>query len=179
MPRLSGFSLATVVQLVLAVGCATRKPHGLGGGFSGRQLDGNTFQIEFRGNGYTPRSTVERYLLRRAAEVTVANGFDFFIVVSGNADVRSATLNTPGSYQSTTTGFATVSGQTAFGAATTGTYTPGQTIRIMRYGATALTKTFQGEKPEELSVYDAREVLRYLGRESPVTHSGETPGLKK
>jgi len=95
------------------------------GAFSGRQLDGNTFQIEFRGNGYTPRSTVERYLLRRAAEVTVANGFDFFIVVSGNADVRSATLNTPGSYQSTTTGFATVSGQTAFGAATTGTYTPG------------------------------------------------------
>ena len=138
------------------------------GAFSGRQLDGNTFQIEFRGNGYTPRSTVERYLLRRAAEVTVANGFDFFIVVSGNTDVRSATVNTPGSYQSTTTGFATVSGQTAFGTATTtGTYTPGQTIRITRYGATALIKTFHGAKPAGPNAYDAREVLRYLGSESP------------
>jgi len=140
-----------------------------------------------RGLRYSLQASWARWGLSRAASSTGtpfrsnsgANGFDFFIVVSGNADVRSATLNAPGSYQSTTTGFATVSGQTAFGAATTGTYTPGQTIRIMRYGATALTKTFQGEKPEELSVYDAREVLRYLGRESPVTHSGETPGLKK
>jgi hypothetical protein len=63
--------------------CATSySSEGLTGGYSDKQLEPTIWRIEFAGNGDTTDETVETYWLYRAAEVTLANGFDGFKVLS-------------------------------------------------------------------------------------------------
>jgi len=146
--------------------CATPyQSAGFRGGYTDIQLDSNTFQVTFRGNAYTRRQSVETYLLFRCAELTAEAGYDYFIILGSDTEARQGTFSTPGTYSSTTTGSATISGNTAFGSATThGTYSPGQTFLITKYGATAMIKAYKGEKPaDNPTAFDASEILKYLG----------------
>jgi hypothetical protein len=128
-------------------------------------VDANTFRVDFHGNAYTSRQTVETYLLRRCAELTVAAGYDYFVAIGSDTEARQGTYTTPGSFNSTTTGYATAYGNTAYGSATTtGTFYPGQTFVFTKYGASATIKVFRGDKPtDNPHAYNAREVLHYLG----------------
>lgn len=65
-------------------------------GYSDRQVEPNRYLVTFAGNTYTSRDTVERYLLFRAAELTLSRGYDNFILVDKNTDLRSRTYSTPG-----------------------------------------------------------------------------------
>ena len=66
------------------------------------------------------------YLLRRAAELTLEHGADYFVVVDGDTERNILSVTTPGRYSATTTGSAYAVGSTAYGTATTiGTYTLG------------------------------------------------------
>lgn len=65
-------------------------------GYSDRQIEDNRFQISFSGNSYTSRDTVEKYLLFRAAELTVQRGYDYFILADRDVDHKSRTYSTPG-----------------------------------------------------------------------------------
>nr|WP_174279242.1 hypothetical protein [Sphingomonas bacterium] len=65
-------------------------------GFSERQVEQNRFLVSFAGNSSTPRDTVERYLLFRAAEITLQNGGDFFVMADRDTDLQSRTYTTPG-----------------------------------------------------------------------------------
>lgn len=56
---------------------APQGPRG-GPGYSDQQLAQNRYRVTFRGNSVTARTTVENYLLRRAAEVTKAAGYPAF-----------------------------------------------------------------------------------------------------
>lgn len=53
---------------------------GIHGGYSEYRLGPDLFQVKFHGNEFTSRSRVENYLLFRAAELTVTNGFDWFVI---------------------------------------------------------------------------------------------------
>lgn len=64
-------------------------------GYSDRQIEANRFLVSFAGNSYTSRDTVERYLLFRAAELTLQQGGDYFIMVDRQTDLRSRTYTTP------------------------------------------------------------------------------------
>ena len=138
------------------------------GGYSNVRLDANTFRVDFHGNAYTSRQTVETYLFRRCAELTAEAGYDYFVTVGSNTEARQGAYTTPGSYNSMTTGYATAYGNTAYGSATTrGTFSPGQTFVFTKYGASAMIKVFKGDKPiDNPNAYNAREVLQYLG--SPI-----------
>ena len=66
---------------LLVSACATETPYrpatGSGfnrTGFSERQVETNRFLVTFAGNSVTDRDTVERYLLYRAAELTLQHG---------------------------------------------------------------------------------------------------------
>jgi len=56
------------------------------GGFSETRIARDRFRVTFAGNSLTSRDTVERYLLYRAAEVTVQNGYDWFATADRRTD---------------------------------------------------------------------------------------------
>ena len=96
--------LATAGSAALLLGaCATettyRPATGRGfdrTGYSERQVEQNRFLVTFAGNSSTPRDTVERYLLFRAAEITLQGGGDYFVMANRDTDLQSRTYTTPG-----------------------------------------------------------------------------------
>ena len=80
--RSGGIALAAALALSA---CATSTPYQpdvrgqrATGGYSEQRLGENRYDVTFRGNTLTKRDRVEGYLLYRAAELTVQNGFDSF-----------------------------------------------------------------------------------------------------
>ena len=96
--------LAVVTAGTLMVaGCATettyRPATGSGfnrTGYSERRIEPNRFLVSFAGNSVTSRDTVERYLFFRAAELTLQNGFDYFVMADRDTNLRTRTFTTPG-----------------------------------------------------------------------------------
>lgn len=82
-------SIAASLALAgLVSACATATPYqpnipgqSISGGFSEHRLESDRFKVTFAGNSLTSRDTVEAYLLFRAAELTVQQGYDWFSVV--------------------------------------------------------------------------------------------------
>jgi len=96
---------ALAVALVATAGlsaCATATPYqpnvrgqAVSGGFSETRLEADRFRVNFSGNSLTSRETVERYLLYRAAELTVAQGGDWFSLVERQTDRKARTYVEP------------------------------------------------------------------------------------
>ena len=79
-------SLIALSAACLLVGCATAyQPEGVSGGYTDQARGGNTVQISFRANGLTTPETLHSFLLRRCAEVTLQNGYSYFVVVHTEA----------------------------------------------------------------------------------------------
>jgi hypothetical protein len=82
---------------MLTAGCQTATPYQpLGasrtsGGFSDQRLEPDRYRVGFAGNSMTSRETVETYLLYRAAELTVAQGYDWFEMADRDTERRSQT----------------------------------------------------------------------------------------
>ncbi|MCP4610178.1 MAG: hypothetical protein GY845_15825 [Planctomycetes bacterium] len=78
------FCLAT---LICSYGCQPIPYQKLGttsaGGYSDKRLSENIFYVRFVANNNTPPNTVRDYLYRRAAEVTIKNGFAYFTIIRG------------------------------------------------------------------------------------------------
>lgn len=99
-----GALLAALAAAPLAVaGCATETTYhpatGVGfdrTGFSERQIEPNRWLVMFAGNTVTSRDTVERYLLFRAAQLTLQQGNDYFVMVDRDTDRQTRTFSTPG-----------------------------------------------------------------------------------
>jgi hypothetical protein len=79
--------VATIIAAALLAGCATTtapdyRPRAPGGdvGYSDLQLSANRYRVSFSGSTASTRDDVERYLLRRASEVTLASGFTYFVL---------------------------------------------------------------------------------------------------
>ena len=95
-------AFASAAALVTLAGCETATPyqplnaqHASAGGYRDRQIETNRFMVEFSGNAVTSRETVERYLLFRAAELTLAQGYDWFETDARYTDRKTETFATP------------------------------------------------------------------------------------
>lgn len=66
------------------------------GGYSETRIESDRFRIAFRGNSLTDRETVENYMLYRAAELTLQQGYDNFTVVSRDTDRDRRVRSSPG-----------------------------------------------------------------------------------
>ncbi len=79
--------------LALLGACATATPYqaatGTERGYSEIRIEDNRFQVQFAGNSLTDRRTVETYLLYRAAELTKLNGYDHFRIVRRDTDAST------------------------------------------------------------------------------------------
>lgn len=125
-------------------------------GYSEQQLEDDRYRVTFAGNSATPRDVVRNYLLFRAAELTLAAGHDYFIVVDQEMEGSSSGGASPrvgvgvGSGGSTSIG---VGLSTFLGGGDGG----------VRYTAFADILTRDGEKPAgDPDAYDARDLIERL-----------------
>lgn len=104
-------SVTFYAVLVMAIGltaCATPTPYQPAppgrsttkGGYSDLQLEPNRYRVTFAGNSVTTRQAVEGYLLFRAAELTVQNGYDWFAIVERDTDKKQRTYVDPDPFYS-------------------------------------------------------------------------------
>ncbi|MDB6061541.1 MAG: hypothetical protein JWM78_1644 [Verrucomicrobiaceae bacterium] len=78
--------LFTVLLITLLAACATpydtKKSGWTGGmGFSETQLGPDLWQVDFTGNNYTDRDTTKKYVLKKAAEIALREGYPYFKTV--------------------------------------------------------------------------------------------------
>lgn len=84
MKKISQLVSAVIALAVFAVGCATPTPYqasSFAGGFSETQIAPDTFRIHFEGNGRTSLQQAQDFCSLRAAEVSIQNGFAYFVEV--------------------------------------------------------------------------------------------------
>lgn len=79
----------------LFFGCATQyQGRGFSGGFSELKLNNDLYQVTFNGNGYTSAARVQRYFLRRCAEIALENKYDYFAIVDQEAEASKYSTGT-------------------------------------------------------------------------------------
>jgi len=95
--RLSALAAAVAGGLALSA-CMTATPYapatGTGEyrtGYWEEQIEPERFRVTFAGNSLTSRETVERYLLYRAAQLTLERGFDHFTLVDRDTEKHTST----------------------------------------------------------------------------------------
>ncbi|HEV2363102.1 MAG TPA: hypothetical protein VGS12_02775 [Caulobacteraceae bacterium] len=92
--RRSAAALVAAIALAAGLsGCETATPyqpmaHGtkVWGGFTDQRIEPDRYRVTFQGNSVTSRKTVETYLLYRAAELTTAQGYDWFEAAERHTD---------------------------------------------------------------------------------------------
>lgn len=139
-------------------------------GYAQQQIEGNRFRVSFTGNSLTSRQTVENYLLYRAAELTLINGGDHFVVVDRDIEINSR--NAPGFG-----GFSGFHGSVDrwgnWRPHPHGLFFYDTGPPITEYRAYANIVVYRGPKPaDDPDSYDARDVMVRLGPviKRPVPH---------
>lgn len=143
---------------LLISACSTITPyqplkHGVG--YSEQKLEANRYRISFDGNSFTERTTVQNYVLYRCAELTLAQGYDYFKVAAQSAEAEPQDRSGTFSFGF---GLGGVS-QSGFGLGV-GTSTG---VDRTDYQGSADITLHHGKKPaEDPTAYDAREVKANL-----------------
>jgi hypothetical protein len=122
-------------------------------GYREQRLEQERYRVSFRANPDLRGAQVEDMALRRAAELTIQNGYQWFHVVSRNTDLAG------GSY--------TPSGPTVGIGGSTGSYGSGLGIGLgfnfgsdsRQYEAVIEILMGRGAKPADPNAYDAQQVL--------------------
>lgn len=144
-------------------------PHG---GYVDERIDANTVVVSFSGNSDTPQRTVETYLLYRCAQVTLENGFNYFIVVSTtglpvNIGVttrrKTFSVANPAKLYSN---YNTTDAYSGYHAFSSDMPQYSQTVNSQDpypHGAVAVIKMFTGIKPNLQNAFQAYDVIAHLG----------------
>jgi hypothetical protein len=145
-------------------------------GFSDFRIDDGHWKVTFRGNSLTSRETVERYLLYRAAELTVQQGADWFETTDRQTERHSDFIGVGDPFYSS--GFGLNYGwgwrpawryhgpHRWFGWSPWGGDPWGDDIdvqQIDRYETSAEIAMGKGPAPSDHRVFDARQVMANLG----------------
>lgn len=184
MPKPRNLLVLMGVALALSA-CATATPYqakekgsAVAGGFSETRIETDRYRVSFAGNSVTSRETVEGYLLYRAAELTVAQGYDVFQVVDRHTDkdsrsyVRPDPLFSPwygpayGYWRPSWRYYGPAYGWRSWDPLMGGPFWSDQyDVRtIDRYEASAEIVMSKGPKPAgDPAAFDAREVMANLG----------------
>lgn len=97
--------LAAAAGAMIALSaCATATPYqpvgatSARGGYADQRIGDDRWRVTFAGNSMTSRDTVEMYLMYRAAELTLENGFDCFEAVNRVTDRDTRYVGSPDPY---------------------------------------------------------------------------------
>lgn len=149
--------VACAASLAL-VGCATGYGDmGFTGGVRADQLSETTFRITAMGNGYTSTDRMADFALRKAAEQTLASGYEWFGVLS--SEDRSSTGYSVNRSPTYTTAQVSTFGNTAYGTATTS----GGGTSVSSYVKPGTSMIIElGRGPRPAGAHDAAETLRFV-----------------
>jgi hypothetical protein len=125
-------------------------------GYAETRIEENRFRIAFRGGSGEAASRVKDLALLRAADLALANGFDWFQVVSGYGEE----MGSGGPTMSVGGGSTSFGGHSAVGV--------GLGTSFSLSGGPTRTETIEvlmgkGSKPEGLNAYDAKAVRASIG----------------
>lgn len=165
--------------MLSVVGCATATPYQAAAtqryGYEESAVEAGRYRVSFAGNALTDRKTVENYLLFRAAELTLREGFDTFIIADRKTDKKTETTFL-GGYSEFQFGLNYHFYNPRYGGRFAGLYDPlghrgdwfgagsGQTIESSQFEASAEITLVRGEKPADNAMaYDARSIVSTLG----------------
>ena len=163
-PHPAARRLGAALLLLGLVACAsaptTYRAASDGFGYRDQQIESDRYRVSFSGNAATGLDAIQDYALYRAAELTLANGADYFRVVDRQTESRSTGVGSPrigvgvgsggGSGTNLGVGLSTILG--GYG----GGYAEDYTVSLD-------ILTFEGTKPAGAEdAYDAREVVRRL-----------------
>lgn len=83
------------LMMVVTIGCTTGQYQPLAGAARGEleQLKDNVYRVEYRVGSFTSQAQLDAYLLRRCAELTLREGYDFFHLAQ-RADVLAFSRRT-------------------------------------------------------------------------------------
>lgn len=73
-----------LLPLLALAACATVTPYqplAQGLGYAEQRIESNRYRVSYTASARTPRQAVDDYLLYRAAELTLANGHDWFVML--------------------------------------------------------------------------------------------------
>lgn len=161
---------AFVVFLAIAVsGCGGYAPYSYWGGndsgYSDTRLAENRWTVLYRGNQLTDPAKVTDFTLLRAAELTVTNGFRYFVVVAAGDGTRSNTVFTPGYGSGISSAKATCFGDSVVSCNAAGTssytYVPPSAYQIVRPGL-AIQITAFADQPQSVESFDAQFLYKSL-----------------
>lgn len=149
-----------VSALALLGACATNVPYGpatsdSGKGYSVQPIENNRFRVSYKDNS---EDLARSRALRRAAEVTLENGADWFQIVTGYSDTGELAGGPSTSVA--------IGGSSGSYGSSTGI---GVGIALPLGGSSAPVVhvieiiTGKGEKPQNPDAYNARDVLANLG----------------
>lgn len=120
-------------------GCATGYcARGFRGGYSEIMVNPDSFVVTYSGNGFTSSEDAIRYTLLRASELTIQNGYNYFIIL--NSADRTSSENYSNTYENASGSakaynYSNYSSAQFNGSASSSTYSgtivkPGMTISI-------------------------------------------------
>ena len=158
MKRLMIVSLAaaSVAACATPTVFAPAGPSASASGFWDSRIETNRFRVSYRGGSGAPPTVVQNYALLHAADLAVANGFDWFQVIG-----RYGEAVAPNSGSSLSIG----GGTSNYG--WRGGSSVGVGFTVPLGGGPQLTETLEvlmgkGARPAGPTVYDARDVQKSL-----------------
>lgn len=132
------------------------------GGYSETRIENDRFRISFKGNSLTERDTVENYMLYRAAELTLQQGYDTFTMVNRDTDKRDRVRSWPG-YMSSRLSYVYFVPRVGWIADYEPYWEPGYYDQVTNYEASSEITLGKGPKGSDPNTFDARDVEKNLG----------------
>jgi hypothetical protein len=130
-------------------------------GYSETRIENDRYRISFKGNSLTDRETVENYMLYRAAELALQNGYDTFTIVDRDTD-KQRNVRSYGGYMSTRLSYMYFVPRYGWVGAWEPYWTPETYREVTRYEASAEVLMSRGPKGDNPSAFDARQVSQNL-----------------
>lgn len=152
-------TVALVAMALMLAGCVSPTPYqprDNGQGYTEQKLENDRYRVTFAGNSETSRETVENYLLYRAAEITLRESKDYFVVVTreGETHTRVTSPEVGGLFGT---------GWGPYGNSTFTGLSVGSGTRTTEYYAQADIVLHSGERPDDdTRAYAARALIENL-----------------
>ena len=128
-----------------------------GQGYTEQRIETDRYRISFKGNSLTDRETVENYMLYRAAELTLQQGFDTFTIVNRDTD-RDDRIRSTGGYMGSRLSYVYFVPRVGWIGAYEPYWTPARYDRVTRYEAFAEILMGRGPKGSDPNTFSARDV---------------------